>query len=291
MFLKLSYKKQKIFLVISFLTIPFGLLILFTYIPVILMIFYGFTNWDGFSPDFDFIGLQNYIRIFTHSEYWLLFRNSLYYFGAGILQIIFAFVLAVIMNGKVRFKNFFKGVIVFPYMLNGVAIGLIFLAFFRFDGTLNSILNMVGLNGWAQYWITDAKIANYSLAFACFWNYFGFNFIFFLGAMQSIPKDLFDAAKIDGANTFQEVIYIILPSIKRILEINLILTIAGAVKAFELPYIMTGGNNGTGTFVIQTVQTAFGSNRVGLAAAMALVVLVIIVIVTMIQRKFFKQEV
>ena len=291
MLFNLSYKKQKIFLIISFLSIPFGLLILFTYIPVVLMMFYGFTDWDGFSPDYNFVGLHNYIRIFTHSQYWMLFKNSLYYFVSGILQLLFAFLLAVLVNRKLKFKNFFKGIIVFPYMLNGVAIGLIFLAFFRFDGTLNSILNMIGLNGLAQYWITDADIANYSLAFTCFWRYFGFNFVMFLGAMQSIPGDLFDAAKIDGANAWQETIYIVLPSIKRILEINLILTVSGAIKAFEIPYIMTGGNNGTGTFVIQTMQTAFGSNRVGLAAAMALIVLLIVVVITTIQRQCFKEEI
>jgi len=255
------------------------------------MAVYGFTDWDGFSPDYNFVGLQNYIRIFTRPEYWMLFKNSLYYFVGGLVQLVIAFLLAVLVNRKLKFKNFFKGVIVFPYMLNGIAIGLIFLAFFRFDGTLNSILNLVGLNGWAQYWITDANIANYSLVSACIWSYTGFNFIMFLGAMQSIPNELYEAAKIDGANAWQETKYIVLPSIKRIMEINMILTVAGAIKAFELPFVMTKGNNGTGTFVIQTMQTAFGSNRVGLAAGMAMVVLVIVIIVSVIQRKLFKQDI
>ncbi|HJO94358.1 MAG TPA: sugar ABC transporter permease [Victivallales bacterium] len=291
MFSKLSYKSQRKMVIISFLAIPFFLLLLFTYWPTILMFYYSFTDWNGFSPICHMIGIDNYITIFTTSMYWKLFENSLYYLVSGILQITFAFLLAVLLNSKVRFKNVFKGIIVFPYLLNGVAISLIFIAFFKFNGTFNSILDMVGLNAWAKFWITDANIANYSLAFTAFWRYFGFNFILFLGAMQSIPGELFEAAKIDGASAWQEAKYIIIPSIKRIIEINLILTIAGAIKVFEIPYIMTGGANGTNTFVVETMQTAFGSNRVGLASAMAVIVLIIVLIVTVIQRKFLKEDI
>ena len=115
----------------------------------------------------------------------------------------------------------------------------------------------------------------------------GNNFIIFLGAISSIPGELYEAAEIDGANRWHQFRYIIFPSIKLIISLNLILAISGAISAFEIPYIMTGGLNGSETFVIQTIDTAFKYGKIGLASAMAVVLMLIVVIVTIIQRKFF----
>jgi multiple sugar transport system permease protein len=118
----------------------------------------------------------------------------------------------------------------------------------------------------------------------------GLNFVLFLGAIQSVPVEQYEAADLDGANSWHKFRFIIVPSIRRILGLSFILAIAGALSAFEMPYIMTGGANGSETFVIQTVDTAFRFAKVGLASAMAVVLLVIVLAITAVQRAFFPDE-
>ena len=112
----------------------------------------------------------------------------------------------------------------------------------------------------------------------------------YIGAIQSISPDVYEAADLDGANAWQRFWYIIFPSIRPIVALQLILAIKGAVSVFEIPYIITGGRNGTSTFVIKTIETAFQYQKIGLASAMAIVLLAIILIITGIQKAFFRER-
>ncbi|GIP51653.1 MULTISPECIES: carbohydrate ABC transporter permease [Paenibacillus] len=290
MFKNLSYKTQRKVIIVAFSLIPVVLLFTFAYLPVFNMFKYSFTDWNGYSKSYDYVGLENYKTIFTDSKYFTVFKVSLYYFAGSFVQMALALYFATILSFNVRFKNFFKGVLFFPYLLNGVAIGFIFLFFFRPDGTLDTLMQSIGLGAYTQGWLLNPKIINISLAGASLWRYMGFNFIIFLGAISSIGKDVYEAAEIDGANRWHQFRHIILPSIKSIVQLNLILAISGAISAFDIPYIMTGGSNGSNTFVIQTVTTAFKYNKLGLASAMAVVLLFIVIIVTLLQRLLIKEE-
>lgn len=289
-FKNLSYKTQRKVIIVAFSLIPVVLLFTFAYLPVFNMFKYSFTDWNGYSKSYDYVGLENYKTIFTDSKYFTVFKVSLYYFAGSFVQMALALYFATILSFNVRFKNFFKGVLFFPYLLNGVAIGFIFLFFFRPDGTLDTLMQSIGLGAYTQGWLLNPKIINISLAGASLWRYMGFNFIIFLGAISSIGKDVYEAAEIDGANRWHQFRHIILPSIKSIVQLNLILAISGAISAFDIPYIMTGGSNGSNTFVIQTVTTAFKYNKLGLASAMAVVLLFIVIIVTLLQRLLIKEE-
>ncbi len=289
MFSKLSYKQQRIVIIVSFLVVPLTLLATFSFLPVGNMIWYSFTDWNGYSEK-EYVGLENYITVFTDPEYFRVFGVSMYYFFATFLQMGLALYFATILSFKVRMKNFFKGVIFFPYLLNGVAIGFMFLLFFRPDGALDTVLGMIGLGDSTMHWLGNPDIINISLAGTSIWRYMGFNFIIFLGAISSISGEIYEAAEIDGANRWQQFIYIIMPSIRIIISLNLVLAISGALSAFEIPYIMTGGSNGSATFVIQTVDTAFKYGKFGLASAMAVILLIIVIIVTVLQKRFFSEE-
>jgi raffinose/stachyose/melibiose transport system permease protein len=291
--LKLSdynYKTQRTIVIFAFSLIPVTLLITFSYLPVFNMFTYSFTEWNGFSPTKNYVGLKNYKDIFSNPEYFGVFRVSIYYFVATFFQMAIALYFATILSFKIRFKNFYKGVLFFPYLLNGVAIGFTFLFFFRPGGTLDATLTLLGLGDLIQFWLRNPEIINISLASTSVWRYMGFNFIIFLGAISSIPKDVYEAAEIDGANKWHQFRYIILPSILIIVQLNLILAISGAISVFEIPYIITGGANGSKTFVIQTIDLAFKFNKFGLASAMGIVLLVIVIIVTLIQKRAFKEE-
>lgn len=274
----------------AFLIVPLSLLVVFTYIPVANMFWYSVTSWDGLSPSKQFVGLGNYVEILTRPELFGVLEVSLYYIGASLVQIVLALYFATILSFGTRWRNLFKGVIFFPYLINGVAIGMIFLFFFQPGGTLDAALGAVGLGGLRQQWLGDPAVVNYSLAGTSVWRYLGLNFVLFLGAIQSIPAHLYEAAELDGAGRWAQFRYIVLPGIRPVVGLSFILAISGSLSVFEIPFIMTGGANDSETFVIQTVNMAFKYYKFGLASAMAVVLLMIILLVTWLQRRIVPDE-
>lgn len=266
------------------------LLLTFTYVPVGNMIWYSFHKWDGLDPAMDPVGLDNYVRVFTDERYWRVFLISLYYFVASFAQIAIALYFAVVLSFSTRFRNLFKGILFFPYLLNGVAVGFVFLYLFQPGGTLDSILRMAGLGDHARLWLGDPDIANISLAGTSVWRFTGLSFVLFLGAIQSIPNEIYEAADLDGANRWNQFRYIIAPGIRRIISLSFILAISGSLAVFEIPFIMTGGANGTRTFVIQAYETAFQFRQIGLASAMAVVLLLVVLFITWIQRRLVPDD-
>jgi raffinose/stachyose/melibiose transport system permease protein len=273
-----------------FLAVPLAFLIVFTYLPVANMFGYSFTIWNGLSPTKQFVGLDNYVEVFTRPELFDVLRVSLYYVGASVIQIVLALYFATVLSFKVRFRSLFKGILFFPYLINGVAIGMIFLYFFQPGGTLDATLRLLGLSELSRQWLGDPGTINYSLAGTSVWRFLGLNFVLFLGAIQSIPGQLYEAASIDGANRWQQFRHIILPGIRPVVGLSFILAISGSLSVFEIPYIMTTGANGSETFVIQTVTMAFVYHKFGLASAMAVVLLLIILLLTWIQRRIVPEE-
>ncbi len=284
-----TYKRQKVLISIFFLVVPLILLLVFTYLPAINIFLYSFTKWDGFGTIDKYVGLQNYIDIFTKPEYFSVFSVSLFYFAGSIVQIILALYFATILSFNVRFKNLFKGILFFPSLINGVAIAFTFLYFFQPEGGLDTVVKALGVTN-PPLWLGERSLINISLTGVSVWRYMGFNFVMFVGAIQSIPAEIYEASELDGAGRWQQFRYIILPGIRMILVLNLILSVKGALSVFEIPYIMTSGMNGSSTFVIQTVNTAFKNNKFGLGAAMAVVLLILIVIVTVFQNVVLNEK-
>ena len=290
-----GYTGQKYITTVLFLLIPLVLLILFTLIPAFNMGVYSFQKRDQLGVSVEWVGFDNYIRLFTDESYLKTFANSIYYLFGSFVQLAFALFIATLLCSKIKFANFFKGVLFFPYMMNGVAVSLIFRRFFQkgdgitnTEGTLNSILVMLGAE--PVKWLSTPSIVNFCLVFASVWRYIGFDIVMFIGAIQSISPDIYEAADLDGANSWQRFRYIIFPSIRPIVALQLILAIKGAVSVFEIPYIITGGRSGTSTFVIKTIETAFQYQKIGLASAMAIVLLAIILVITAIQKALFKER-
>ena len=273
-----------------FIAIPVVLLLTFTFIPVGNMFWYSFTKWNGLSKDKEFIGFQNYIDLFTRPELFRVFFVSLYYFAGAFVQMALALYFATILSFNTRFQNFFKGVIFFPSLINGVAIGFTFLYFFQPGGSLDTVLSAIGLGGAQEQWLGNPDLINFSLAGTSVWRYMGLNFVLFLGAIQSVSPSLYEASELDGANRWQQFKYIILPSIRPVVSLSFILAISGSLAVFDIPFIMTGGSNGSKTFVIQTVAMAFKFRKVGLASAMAVVLLLIVLFITWVQRKLVPEE-
>lgn len=290
-----GYTGQKYMTTFLFLLIPLVLLILFTLIPAVNMGIYSFQQRDQLGVSWEWVGFDNYARIFTDDAYLSTFKNSLYYLVGSFLQQAIALLIASVLCSKIKFPGLFKGILFFPYMMNGVAVSLIFRRFFQkgdgitnTEGTLNSIFMLFGLD--PVKWLSDPSIVNYCLVFASIWRYIGFDIIMYIGAIQSIAPDIYEAADLDGANAWQRFRYIVFPSIRPIVSLQLILAVKGAISVFEIPYIITGGRSGTSTFVIKTIETAFQYQKIGLASAMAIVLLAIILVVTAVQKAVFRER-
>ncbi|WP_221349571.1 carbohydrate ABC transporter permease [Streptomyces beigongshangae] len=272
-----------------FLAVPLTLLLVFTYLPVADMVGYSFTDWDGTSPERSLVGGENYTDLVTRPQLFEVFLVSGFYLAASFVQIAVALYFATVLSFNTRFRNVFKGLLFFPYLVNGVAVGFVFLYFFQPDGTLDTLLRLVGVDG-RHLWLGDPDLANPSLAGVSVWRFTGLNMVLFLGAIQSIPPHLYEAAQLDGANRWQQFRHIIAPGIKPVISLSFILAVSGSLAVFEIPYIMTGGANGTETFVIQTVKLAFQFDKVGLASASAVVLLVLILLITWVQRRLIPEE-
>lgn len=279
---------QKVLVMVAFLIVPLALLFIFTYLPFGEMFGFSFYNMKYIGAR-KFVGLKNYSKVFSRKDCFGALKLSLYYMLGSIVQLAIALYLATILSFKVKGGDIFKGFMFFPFLINGIAIGFIFKFFYTRGFVFDTVLQWCGFElDNLPYWLKDQRINNFSLVGTSVWRYFGQNMVLFIGAIMSVDAELYEAATLDGANKWQQFKYIILPSIKTIVTLNVILSITGSLSAFEPPYVITDGANGTGTYFVVMHQIAHTQQKVGLASAMAIVLLIIIFIVTLLQKGFFK---
>ncbi|MNI58630.1 Lactose transport system permease protein LacF [compost metagenome] len=206
----------------------------------------------------------------------------------GVVQNIVAIYFAVVLNSKLRGRNGFRIMLFLPYIMNGVAVAFMFgYVFDTTNGSLNLFLNNIGLTSLAQTsWLGTEGLVNYSLASTGFWRFMGYNMVIYIASLQAIPRDIYEAAKIDGAGSFQTLWRVTLPNMKAVIQLNLFLTVTGALEVFDLPFVLTkGGPAGASqTYVQRVVETAFAYNNYGLASAMSIILLFFVVIVLLLQQ-------
>ena len=283
----LSRKVQRNLVIVTFMFIPLLLLLVFTYIPFGKMVQFSFYDMKYIGAR-KFVGWKNYIEVFNRPEIFKALFVSVYYMGGAVVQLGLALFFATMMVFKVKGESIFKAAMFFPYLICGIAVGFIFKFFYARGFVLDSILQMFGMElENIPMWLQNTKINNFSLVATSVWRYMGQNMVLFLGAMMSVDNDLYEAASLDGANKWHQFRYIILPSIKSIVVLNLVLSISGSLSAFEPPYVITNGTMGTGTYFVIMNRIAHENQKVGLACAMAIVLLIIIILCTIAQNLFF----
>lgn len=280
-------KVNRKLVMITFMFVPLLLLFTFTYLPFAKMIQFSFYDMKYIGAR-EFVGFKNYIEVFTRDDCFRALKLSLYYIGASFVQLGLALYFASILSFKTRGGGIFKGFMFFPYLVCGIAVGFIFKFFYTRGFVLDTVLQWCGFQlDNLPYWLKDTSINNVSIAATSIWRYMGQNMVLFAGAIMSVDSTLYEAADIDGVNGWQKFRYIIFPSIKTIIVLNMILSITGSLSAFEPPYVITGGSFGTGTYFVIMNKLAHESQKVGLASAMAIVLLIIIIIATILQKVFF----
>lgn len=282
----MSYKLQKRIILCTFLLFPMLLMVMFLIYPSFRLFQMSFTNWDGVLPDKQFVGFTNYVYAFTDSEGFPMLVHNIPYVITGLLQNIIGLLLAVILVSKLRGRNIFRSILFFPYIINSVAVAFMFNYMYDFTRSpINIVLQAIGME--PVEFIGTAQFVNVSLAAISFWRYLGFTIVIFVAALQSVAREMYEAAEIDGSNWFQTLRYITLPSIKSIVELNLFLSLSGALNAFIETMVITHGGPGSAsrTFVYTIVVNAFQTNRFSFAAALSIILIILVLLITGIQRK------
>ncbi|MDO5391480.1 MAG: sugar ABC transporter permease [Eubacteriales bacterium] len=270
--------------IVTFMLAPLLLLVVFTYIPFLKMFEFSFYDMK-YIGEREFVGLDNYAEVFTRKDCFQALKLSGYYIIASFVQLGIALWFASILSFKVKGAGVFKGLMFFPYLVCGIAVGFIFKFFYTRGFVLDTVLQWCGFDLESlPYWLKDKSINNISIAATSVWRYMGQNMVLFIGAIMSIDSTLYEAAAIDGASGWNKFRYIIFPGIKTIVVLNMILAITGSLSVFEPPYVITGGEFGTGTYFVIMNKLAHESQKVGLASAMAIVLFGLIILATLLQK-------
>ena len=251
---------------------------------------YGLTN-----PVRRFVGLGNYLELTRDRVFWRALENNVIILvGSVVVQVGLGLVLAAALDrGVRRGATLFRTVIFAPMVMSVIAVGLLWQLIYNPSiGILSKTLQGVGLPVPAQGWLGDPDIVVYSiLAVAC-WQYTGFMMVLLLAGMQSIPAELYGAAKIDGANELQTLLYITVPGIRNVLIVATLITMIGAFKVFDVVYILTLGGPADASQVLglYLFQNAFTLNRAGYANAIAVVLLLFTLLLGLLQLRFSRRS-
>jgi multiple sugar transport system permease protein len=272
-------------------------LLLFVLIPFVLAVMLSFTNLRLGSPlPLEFLGFDQYRRIFADEAFTAALRNNaLFALIVVPLQTALALLLALLVNQPLRgmtvFRTLFFMPVVFPLSLVAVVWILVFAP--GPQGLLNHLLETVTLGGWQpRDFLHDPAWALPAISLTSIWQGVGFQMIILLAALQGIPRELYDAARVDGANRWQQFVFITLPQLRNAMIFVVLVTTILAFRLFDQVQIMTQGgpNHATTTVMYEAVNTAFGSQQVARAAAMTVVFFLVVLLITLLQRAVARHQ-
>ena len=260
--------------------------VIFIVLPVIASFGLSFTSWDLLNP-IKFVGLENYKLIFTEPLFFQILLNTIVFaLATSVFGVIIPLVLAAILNSKLRGSAFFKTAYFLPFITPMIVIGIVWQWIFDPNiGILNRVLHM------HIQWLYDTHFALPALIMVTVWKLIGYNIVIFLSGFASIPDNLYEAAKIDGANPVQTFFNITIPMLSPTIFFVVIITAISSFQVFDLIYLMTQGGplDSTNVLVYSIYKNAFEYFNVGKASAMAYVLFVIILVLTLVQWNLRKK--
>ncbi len=273
-------KNRQLVMSILFVMPAFILLSIFLLYPIYQTIYLSFYKWNGIARAKPiFVGLSNYVKIYNSAQFWrALFNSFLFMTGGFIVLMPLSFLLANIITSNLKGVRFFKVSYYLPVMLPVSAVGLIWVYILQPDwGLLNSLLKIIGLDSWAINWLGEKTINVITVVLVNEWIYAGFNMLIFAAGLVSIPKNVYESARIDGANKFKTLIYITLPLMKESFKVFAVLCVCGSLRTFDLIYSMTGGGPNHYSEVPATLLyvEAFSSKHFGRGNAIGVIILLL----------------
>ena len=259
--------------------------------PVALAAYYGFYKWQGYGPPTDWVGLGNYKIIFTDPAFQqALEHNGLIVVLSLVIQGPLAIGLALLLNQKIRGRALIRVLIFVPYVISEVIVGTGFSLMLQVTGAVNDALHNIGLGFLATDWLADPSIALWTLMAIITWKYIGFAVILMLAGLQSIPDELSEAARIDGASYWQVQRHITLPLLGPTIRIWAFLSVIGSLQLFDLVYIIWGqyisGTAGTSTMATYMALNGRLAGNYGYGSAVAVVMFLISLVVALCYQRF-----
>jgi raffinose/stachyose/melibiose transport system permease protein len=243
--------------------------VIFFVLPTIVGLFYSFTDWRLDREQISFNGWTNFQTIFSDETLKLALRNTLVFAIVTVIgKNLIGILLAVALNMKLKTRNGLRAIFYSPSILSIMVIGIVFVPMLRSDGSINKLFEAFGLHSLSQAWLTDPAIVVLTIGAISIWQSAGFQMAIYLAGLQSISKDYYEAATIDGAGSWKSFRHITLPLLLPAININVMLTLIGGLKVFSEVFVLTGGGPGNSSQVVGTIiLRSFGEGSWGLGTA------------------------
>ena len=264
------------------------LFLLFVVYPIFRSIYFSMFDWKGLGPAVNNIGLKNYAKILTDDVFLKAIKNVLIIIGLSLgIQLPLALLLAVMVGRNLPGRALFRTIFFLPYVLSEVNVAIMWMLLYNPDperGFLNSILVTVGLQPVA--WLADVKVVLIAVFITLTWKYFGFHMLLYLAGLQNIPTEIEEAARMDGATSFQNFFYITFPLLGSTIKTSVYLSILGSIQQFILVWIMTKGGPVNASEVMATYMYRFGFVRfqLGYGSAVAIIMFILCVIFSLLYQ-------
>ncbi|GGF88026.1 carbohydrate ABC transporter permease [Paenibacillus aceti] len=271
---------------VLFILPAFILFLAFFIYPVFTAINNSFTSWNGISKTVNYIGFDNYVQAFNDDAFWKSVRNNVYFIlFSCLIQVPLIIIFSLLIANVKKFKGLYKTAVFMPSIMSTAVIGILWGFIYNPDfGLANEVLGLFGVS--PIYWLSDKNWAMISILITNAWQWTGFYIVMVLAAILSIPKELDEAAAIDGATGVQRAMKITLPLIMPIVSVVIMLSIAGAMKAADIVLVMTKGGPAGSTDVMATymIRYAITSFRHGFGNAIAVLIFVFTIIITVLYQ-------
>ena len=284
---------QDTLLIALFLSPALVLFLLFVIYPIFRSLYFSMFDWNGLGPAVDFVGLKNFTDIMTDKVFLKALGNVglIVVFSLG-LQLPLALALAVMVGRDLPGRGIFRTIFFLPYVLSEVNVAIMWMLLFNPNpdrGLINAVA--VALGGEPVGWLSDTNIVLWSVFIALTWKYFGFHMLLYLAGLQNIPTELEEAARIDGANSFQNFFYITLPLLGSTIRTTVYLSVLGSIQQFILVWIMTKGGPVNASETLATYMYRFGFVRfqLGYGSAVAIYMFLICLAFSLIYQRLSRQ--
>ncbi|MCX7884162.1 MAG: sugar ABC transporter permease [Caloramator sp.] len=268
-----------------------GLTIFYIY-PFFKTLFYSFTDLGTFG-EYSIVGISNYIRLFSDTEVWMSLKNTLMFTIISVpISIFLSIVVATLLNSKIKGLTIYRTLYFLPAVTMPAAIAMVWKWLYNYDyGLINYILSKFGIE--KIYWVSDPKIALYSIIAISVWSSVGYNMVIFLAGIQNISSTYYEAAAIDGANSINQFFKITIPLLTPTIFFVMVMSLIGAFQVFDYIFMIIGTSNpalkNTQSVVYLFYRSAFELGEKGYASAIAIMLFVIIMLITIVQLKLQKK--
>lgn len=257
-------------------------------IPFLIGIYYTFTNWNGASPDYDFVGISNYLNLFSDSQFkYSLGITILYTFASVITINLIGFTLAYIVTRNLKTKNFLRTGFFMPNLIGGLILGFIWQ--FMFNSVFTGIGSKMGSTVLSTSLLQEPSTAVIAMLIVSTWQYAGYIMVIYVSALENVPKDLIEAAHIDGTNAVQTFRHITIPMVRQGITICLFLTLANSFKMFDLNFSLSPAKT-TEMLSLNIYKEAFVINNMGIGQAKAIIFFILVTAISLTQVYFNKKK-